>query len=1099
MGDVREVYDAILDRDVAMKTVRVDNPEALSRFVLEARVTGKLQHPNIPPVHDLGVALDGQHYFTMSRVRGKSLMGLIQEDALGSLMERLDVFRKICDAMAYAHAREVIHRDLKPANIMIGEFGVVLVMDWGLAKLVGEGESGDGDGGPALVELGDAHQTRFGTVMGTPAWMAPEQALGQTDAVGPWSDIYSLGAILYALLTGKPPFAGTPEEMLSDSVTGKIVPPSERFPDRASPRELDSVVLRAMAKDPANRFSSVEELRAEIDAFLERRPLASADYSWVQRAAKWVARHKAVVTGATVVGVIALAVLAVGTWRYTADVGQARDRALLEAGRAAAEADRARAAERDALARLGDARMASADALARETRISEAYEHLEEARSIFVEIGAPLMSVDLRLADLESRFVLPARQWNAGEVAALSMRNDGAQVAVATSDGRVAVWDLPDERPVHQFDPRHQNPAARVVAVGWLGDEARAVVHDGELLSLVALPGGVEIGRVDHVPGGYNTVQLVAGRRVLVKYHPRGGDDRTWLPGEPSVQRIEWPDGLHVNRFVGRDLAAGSVDSGRRAVEIWDMATGARVWEREGWGSINVSDDGQTALLSEMSGDEIVLMEVATNKVRWVARGTNVQHGYVTGDAASVFTVEGSGRVTARRGSDGAPIAILAGELGGKLRTSFQVSADGKHVLGVLGNGDLALWHVDEASRWVGLEPCDSVWSVALSKDGEAAVASCTNGTAVLVDVIAGRVLAQVSVGGSGRGIDLAPDGSHAAIAGAGGQIWLWDLRAGTVAPAFQVDESHAVAVAFVQQGRALAGSGLAGVLEIRSFPDLGLIHRNENAHEGIVWAIEASPDGRRLATSGRDESDRFVRIWDSQTGALLHALGRQRAWSDSPPFRLAWSPDGRRVVSGHHSGQLVIWDLEEGSTRVIAAHGGPAMGVAFSPDGAVIASAGYDGAVSFWDTETLAPLAQFPRHAAPAADVVFSGDGNTIASGGSKPGLQAWGLQSHLDKKTLIAAVVEDLAQGNEGAAALERGAHLAAAAGYWEAAADKLERARAAGGNIAPLDRVRALCRANRLREARALLEALPAEQLTHPALHGWRLWLARQPSAE
>jgi serine/threonine protein kinase len=249
MGTVFRVQDRELDRPVALKVLhtRAGDPEAATRMVREARVLARLEHPSIVPVHDSGVLPDGRFYYTMKLIRGKRLDECVS--ASTSLAERLRLFLKICDAMSFAHAHGVLHRDLKPQNIMLGSFGEVLVMDWGIAKELGASETIRGE-----RTNGDSVQpglTAHGTVVGTPGYMAPEQARGDVSHMDERSDVYALGAILSFLFTGQAP--------------GPLPP---RRQDRSIPRPLEAICLKALAPEPESRYANVAELAGDIGDFL---------------------------------------------------------------------------------------------------------------------------------------------------------------------------------------------------------------------------------------------------------------------------------------------------------------------------------------------------------------------------------------------------------------------------------------------------------------------------------------------------------------------------------------------------------------------------------------------------------------------------------------------------------------------------------------------------------------------------------------------------------------------------------------------------------------------------------------------------------------
>ena len=266
MKRIFKVLDRHGNRHVAMARLHEDASELLfDPFIREARLTALLEHPNIISVHDVGIDKEGQPYFTMDLKIGDGLDVVLRKalaDGGCPLSDRLDVFLKVCDAITYAHSRDVIHLDLKPANIQVGHYGEVLVCDWGLGKLIGGTDEIDDDVllNPDLLN----GMTVYGQVKGTPGYMAPEQIRG--DDRDKRTDIYALGALLYAVLTCRPPLAGDTDAMLQAAVSGDVVPPTER--GRGVPEALSSVVMKAMALKPADRYASVSDLVTDVRAFL---------------------------------------------------------------------------------------------------------------------------------------------------------------------------------------------------------------------------------------------------------------------------------------------------------------------------------------------------------------------------------------------------------------------------------------------------------------------------------------------------------------------------------------------------------------------------------------------------------------------------------------------------------------------------------------------------------------------------------------------------------------------------------------------------------------------------------------------------------------
>jgi eukaryotic-like serine/threonine-protein kinase len=269
VGTVHCVRDRTLLRQVALKIldpVLAENPTQVQRFVHEAQINAQLEHPNIVPVHEIVLGADGPKYFTMKLVEGLNLHDWIAsagrpEGAAEVLHDMLSAFLKVCDAVAFAHSRGVIHLDLKPGNVMVGSFGEVYLMDWGLARLL-PGR------GPAAVSLSEGDPTsRPGRVMGTPAFMAPEQALGHHDQYTERTDVFGLGAMLYAILTGDAPFSGASlGESVKRARACEITFPTSN-PLLLPPR-LCRIASRAMERNPRDRHQSAVDLKADVEAFL---------------------------------------------------------------------------------------------------------------------------------------------------------------------------------------------------------------------------------------------------------------------------------------------------------------------------------------------------------------------------------------------------------------------------------------------------------------------------------------------------------------------------------------------------------------------------------------------------------------------------------------------------------------------------------------------------------------------------------------------------------------------------------------------------------------------------------------------------------------
>jgi serine/threonine protein kinase/Tfp pilus assembly protein PilF len=387
MGRVMLARDLAVGREVALKellpgiatgstSIPGSVPNAgtnesggvVERFLREAKITGQLEHPNIIPVYEIGQYEDGNYYYTMRFVRGKTLADKLRDirkddtldrDAkLAARIKLLDMFVDVCNAIAYAHSKGVIHRDIKPENIMIGDYGETLVLDWGLARIKGQEDKAFKDLkqgtlalSKSLYEGADSDAlTVDGSIVGTPAYMAPEQARGEIEQVDEQSDVYALGAVLYQILTGSPPYEGPMAALIVQAVLAG--PPIRvRSRERNVPPELEALVEHAMAREKEDRLKSAYELAREVKAFRDGRTIGSYQYSVREMVARFVHQHRATVA----VGMLALLVIVTSAIIFVQTLALERDAALL--ARQSAESEHARAqsaldeAERERLER----------------------------------------------------------------------------------------------------------------------------------------------------------------------------------------------------------------------------------------------------------------------------------------------------------------------------------------------------------------------------------------------------------------------------------------------------------------------------------------------------------------------------------------------------------------------------------------------------------------------------------------------------------------------------------------------------------------------------------------------------------------------------
>jgi len=332
LGAVFVALDTELHREVALKQIvdsHADDPVSRTRFLLEAEITGGLEHPGIVPVYGLGTDGDGRPYYAMRFIRGGSLKAGIQQFHADFELNRnpgrhslelrklLRRFTDVCNAIEYAHSRGVLHRDIKPGNVIVGRYGETLVVDWGLAKAIGRAQPVSDSGERTLKpsSASGSAETLAGLALGTPAYMSPEQAEGDLARLGPRSDVYSLGATLYCLLSGQPPFAGDVADVIGAVQRGEVRPPRQLNP--SIDRALEAICTKAMAHKPADRYATPRALADDVEKWMADEPVSAWREPFSVQARRWARRHRTAVTASAAAVLVALAgtaaVLAVQT------------------------------------------------------------------------------------------------------------------------------------------------------------------------------------------------------------------------------------------------------------------------------------------------------------------------------------------------------------------------------------------------------------------------------------------------------------------------------------------------------------------------------------------------------------------------------------------------------------------------------------------------------------------------------------------------------------------------------------------------------------------------------------------------------------------
>jgi WD40 repeat protein len=932
MGEVWAAQDRYLDRPVAMKVLAVSDPAAEARFLREARITARLDHPNIVPVHDIGVDAEGRRYFTMKQVRGGSLQDRLAEGTLGSLVERVDVFRKICAAMEFAHTVGVVHRDLKPANVMVGDHGEVLVSDWGLGRRLDQSELDPGPQSPA-----DPHQTQTGTVMGTPAFMSPEQARGALEELGPRSDIYALGALLHTLLAGGPP----------DSAP---LPPE-------TPKELVHLLRCAMEQRPEDRYASVAEMDTDVVRWLEGRTLPALRYSPIERLARWVSRHHKAVRAGVAVSVVASLLLVLGARRYVSDVTAARDRAM-------EQAQVAEAARQEATARELESHVALATVYIDQGRTAEAREELDLARSRAQALGTEPLSLLLTASYLDAKSPPPSLRWRHPEGVTLRRQ-------LLSPDGDRALT-LDDEGGVHLHDLRvgssaghwaHDPEQVRDVAF-YKGQASLVRAADGRA-SLERLSDGASLRELE-ISGPVHGAMFSQG--VLLVFGPQGSElSLPWgeaqLPQANAALCLGPKGEVLVGYTVVRDR-----NRFPDALSVWDTRTGEELHRMPAATHAACHPkQAQVAIL----GDGVAVRSLDSGQLLWEATAINSSELRYSGDGHELLVWTRDGGLLRFHAETGALLGQRRVPLGQNLRSEagpWVVSAS---------DDAWQLW-LKEARPLELSRSKESRTSLDLSADGVLIAAAGLDPTVEVRDSETGRLLRSIPSSPKGtRDVRFSPSGERLLLAGRDGVVRLVDLHSG---------EQTLLA----RPGGALAMSGAwwgDSVLVVYEDCALvewgaeGSVRRELSGPQSSCWDLRLDPSGRYALTTGRGVDPEAV-VWDLETGSVHQVAGDL----SKEAYRAAFSASGRYVVGSQYGTPLLAQGVDDVSPRRFPDLREVAMAVGFSPDERMVVTGTLDGRLVFLDPETMLEILSFRLHETPITDLRVRGDGVifSVDAGGS-------------------------------------------------------------------------------------------------------------------
>lgn len=1002
IGRVYVAFDQHLGRNVAIKELLTDplgvsGSHALedrARFLREARVTGQLEHPGIVPVYELGKRPDGTLYYAMKLVRGRTLRQVLKDsETLPDRMKLLSHFRDLANAIAYAHSRGVVHRDIKPDNVMVGEFGRTVVLDWGLTKVKGERDMVFDTRHPRVELPDDARDsnTRYGAIMGTPAYMSPEQAQGDLPRIDERSDVWSLGAVLFELLTGKPPF-GTqrPSEVLINVVEGDAPSVTELEP--AAPPDLAAIADKALSKDPKDRYANASEMVTDLEAFMAGRRVAAYDYTAAELVQKFVREHRtAALASAAVVGAILVgALLAVMGYRQ----------ALIERENARASERQAVQAKADSDASRRQANLHLASALVEQSRLL-ARTRNTGAAGVYAAAAALHSpwndSSPHRYPDLNARSereradaLLPIRSalyWSLvqrhlvldwrqdSQVCAVAVDPGGRFAAVAEPTGQIVEWDLDRKAQgrvwVVEGCPRYLALAGGRVAyaldqgpvrIQGAGGETRTLrsrspdhrglVLDGEGETLFVAGSDDEVLKVD-------LTDLSVQARARVKAPRSLGLSPD---GETLVVGTRWGE---VAVLGTQDLVLRARHDDHGSV-VWAVAfssDGARYATAGFEGPVVVRD--ATGIVARLPGQEPVKgLAFSASPDRLVSAGFGLGRLWSVPDRRIVqaFSRSPKGVQDVMAAGKDRILSVEFGRgfstwrLGGASAARRLSNHDGP-VYGVVEVGDDVVttdaqgrlrWWGPRGLLWSAVEP--TAWG--LTADGQGRVYTVTSrgrvkvwdrdgSAAILQDNLPSR---------TGSHIAIHSNGNTVVWVGRSGEAVLYDVRRDQIVGRVGGMPGQVTAVVLSADGSQVAAADDTGALRVWNTE--GQVKAwSRQAHAGIVTGLAFAPDGRHLASAGKDAA---VRLWSADGGEPRGELLRHQNWVN----QVVYSPDGRYLLSSSDDETALLWDVERRLPRLELPARTQVIGVAFG-DGGRRMWIGLDDAV--WGLPTELPAVDLP------------------------------------------------------------------------------------------------------------------------------------------
>ncbi len=1017
MGVVFKARQVSLNRIVALKMILSGNlagEEEISRFQVEAEAAAKLDHWGIVPIYEIGEH-EGQHYFSMGLVEGDSLADRIRNGPLEP-KQAAEQCRKITEAIAYAHTNGVIHRDLKPANVLLDLQGQPKITDFGLAKQV----------------QGDSNLTATGAVMGTPGYMPPEQAKGDSDNIGTAADVYSLGAILYAMLTGHAPFqAANVMDTLRQVLEQEPVPPRQLNP--SIDRDLQTICLKCLEKSAAKRYASADELVEELQRYLNGEPIHARPISWVERAFRWRRRNPAPAALITiVVGLFLTAPMIAARQAQVAqqqrqlkeDAVTARDQAeqqrteadvartLAETQRELAEAETARA---DAARAEVEREQERVEGLLYSARISLAHgEWLDNnptrTRQLLNECPAKLRNWEWQYLDeltrSEQTILFPHKL-----PASVQFSPSGNSLLTrGTSDKTIKLWDVSTglETRAKQME--------RLTTADFPTDDEHVLALSSDDIAYVHIP----TGKVEAF-GGFGQQAVDArliddGKKIagafadgsIVIYERSGGKELQRTPVKlTSDRRLELsPDAKFVAGTDGTTVKVWHVETGDLAFDVTGHAMAIQ--------DTTFSPDSSLFAVADGTGT-VTITDVATGN------RTQTLRAHDSGVTVVEFSRDGQRLATGSHDHTVRVFDVASGEQLLTIRghsqhiTDVDFHPDGTKLATAAGDGSVRVWdiqhRINKAPRVEDILASEQAihlghkgglearifyghrgpqYDVAISPDGRfvattgigygdddehVCVWSLSDSTEFCRFPVAPGWLHTLTFSADSQQLLITSGGAGDAVMP--GSVTVWDLDSQQKLQQLDGNPCMFSGSALNNQNDLLAvvfGNLNYGNLRIYSFPACELLYEHEITGERLSTLAFSASGNEVLAASHPGGT---VRVWDARSGA------ETAKWQahGSGIFRMAISSNDLLAVANIDA-SIGIWNWKtQTQLAELKGHGTAAVDLDFNPDGTRLLSSAEDATVKIWNLQTFNELLTFREHRMPAMGNDWSSDGRQVAS----------------------------------------------------------------------------------------------------------------------